>query len=251
MAFDKIVDSVALNSELKTLAGILREKSETTEELDFYAGDFSQTAESIETGADARAEINTLIDESGVLDNTEGTTTEKVRELIYTANLFYLTDRFQFGRNGPFPMESITVNCKNIGSLTKGFYNCNDLKSIYLSNTQNVSSWQNAFEGGEIETIETLDVSGATNNEISNKNWLQTSSLKNIKFVPQSIKKSVTFVNCSLLTIESTQSIAYGLAYVTTVQTLTLPKVFENDFVRLPAELRDLINTKGWTLVFA
>jgi hypothetical protein len=86
----------------------------------------------------------------------------------------------------------------------------------------------------------------------ANSTFKNCVKLRKIRFIGETIHISSAFNDCPLLSAESIQSIAYGLAYVTTAQTLTLNKVFENDFERLPAELRDLItNQKGWTLGFA
>ena len=210
--------------------------------------DENKVLSSVELEVDVKdetlAEIETTIDSSGVLDSTDGTVEEKVEQLIDVAKLFYLTNVVRFGRNGVFPLESITVNCKNLQSLSQAFFNCNGLKNIYLSNTQKVSSWSNCFYGSAaIETIETLDLSSTGNNEINSQNWIKAPNLKNLKIEPQTIKKTVTFWACSLLTAESIQSIIDGLATVETTQTLTL----HADIV-LTDEQKATINAKGWTL---
>lgn len=198
-------------------------------------------------------EIEQLIDESGVLEDTGGSVSEKVEELVKRVSNSYKITSISCEAN-----QNITefeYDCKGILGLTKAFYNCNKLNTIILSNTEKVLGWGGTFAGSHnITTIETLDMSSADKDVIGNRNynWIYAPNLKNLKIVPLTIKNSITFVWCSNLTAESIQSIAYGLAYVTTAQTLTLNKVFEDDFEKLPAELRDLItNQKGWTLGFA
>jgi hypothetical protein len=200
-------------------------------------------------------EIEDLIDNSGVLDSTEGSVTEKLNQIIEYMKTYNQAQNIRFGVKNGATINKVVMNCKNVVSLNNAFYNCGKLKEVYLTNTSKVNNWGGTFAGGSpIHTIETLDMSDADKDIIGNKNyqWINDKVLENLKIVPLTIKNSITFVWCPSLTAESIQSIAYGLAYVTTAQTLTLNKVFENDFERLPAELRDLItNQKGWTLGFA
>lgn len=276
MAFDKVVDSVALDTELKNLADILREKSETTEELDFYAGDFSQTAESIETGAEARAEIETLIDESGVLDSTEGTATEKIEQLIGFAQweevLYEISRNWttQFQSFFAYPEAKIAlklcyekalqlnytfcdsgieridyyINCKNATSMWWTFKGAKNLKFIYGINSAKVKKFQEAFCGcTSLETIQEPLNFQSVAADGTNLTFWECRSLKHIKFVAETIKTDLSFVHSVNLTPESIQSIINGLATVETAQTLTL-----NSAITLTDEQLATINSKGWTL---
>lgn len=62
MAEYKVVDAEKLDAELKSLADKIREKGGTTEELDFYEGDFTNAVGAIESGGGGTEEnVNGLI----------------------------------------------------------------------------------------------------------------------------------------------------------------------------------------------
>lgn len=68
-------------------------------------------------------------------------------------------------------------------------------------------------------------------------------ALKNIEFVPETIKISISFSDSPDLTAESVQSIFDGLATVTSAQTLTL-----NANTKILQSQVDAANAKGWTV---
>ena len=68
-------------------------------------------------------------------------------------------------------------------------------------------------------------------------------SLKEVRFVPNSIKVSIKFANSNLLSTDTIQSIIDGLATVSTAQTLTL----HNKLKILQSQV-DSANAKGWTV---
>jgi hypothetical protein len=87
---------------------------------------------------------------------------------------------------------------------------------------------------GAIDLSECTSVAGAFN---------YCYALEDIEFVIETIKKSMSFSSCSLLTAKSTQSIIDGLATVDTTQTLTL----HNSLKILQSQV-DSANAKGWTV---
>jgi hypothetical protein len=110
-----------------------------------------------------------------------------------------------------------------------------------LTNTGKIAYWNYAFASSNIETIETLDFSSATS--INFQTLGSIPKLKNLKLVPNTLKKSLRLDSSSLLSAESIQSIIDGLATVETAQTLTL-----NKNITLTDEQKATINSKGWTL---
>ena len=130
---------------LVSVADAIRTKGNTTDELEFPNG-FVDGINAIESGGGGTEEIENLIDESGVLDSTEGTVTEKVEQLVgkandikafegvptarvlfkstktfpskVTVNLSYATDVYQafsYWNTGLIPIvEELTVNAPNI-----------------------------------------------------------------------------------------------------------------------------------------
>ena len=165
----------------------------------------------------------------------------------------YLTEQFKtilemksvtFGVNNS-KTKKVVLNCKGLKNLGNAFYNCGSLTEVHLTNTQGVFTWSQTFYDNRIHTIETLDLSNADKDIIGNSNWkwIQTPYLENLKIVPETIHNSITFVWCTKLTAESTQSIFDGLAIVTTAQTLTLPP----NLKILQSQVDDA-NAKGWTV---
>lgn len=236
-------------------------------------------------------EIEQLIDESGVLEDTEGSVSEKVEELIDYANFKNIIQNFINQSNGTGTGKTVYVfknsNVKDVSMfdfsqavrLDSLLQDCQEIEEVEIDASSAV--YMNLMCSGctKLKKVivknmsdECTDVRGVfaycTSLEIVEglldfssiksfwSNWDQLpfrscNLLKEIRVVENCIKVNFN-VTSPLLSAESIQSIAYGLAYVTTAQTLTLNKVFENDFEKLPAELRDLItNQKGWTLGFA
>ena len=236
---------MALTDKLTAIGNAIREKNGTTDLIPL--ADMPQAILDIQSGGgdSGLTEIENIIDESGVLEDTEGSVSEKVNKLLEVTKNFYLAKTVSFGANGAFPTDTIVLDCKNITSLSNAFYNCNGLKYIYLSNTEKVGVIQNAFYQSGILTIETLNMSKFDKDMLKGWNWINTPTLENLKIVPQTIKTSVTFVWCPLLTAESIQSIIDGLATVETAQTLTLHAGVK---AKLTEEQLATITSKNWNL---
>ena len=220
--------------------------------------------------------IEQIIDESGVLDSTEGTATEKVGQLIDRAedeNLWYewmanavrasqVFYNYSFSRLPRLPalkVESllrffayakietidfyIDIASTNIISMSNAFADCPNLASMVGINTLKGDNLSKMFTDCMIlETIqEPFDFSNAT--DLTNI-FYKCYKLKEIRFVKETIKLSLSLTYSSLLSEESIQSIIDGLATVTTAQTLTL-----NSAITITDEQKATINEKGWTLV--
>jgi hypothetical protein len=186
-----------------------------------------------------------------VLDSTEGTATEKVGKVVQLADVLKQSKTIKFYGNKTIERIDVYLPAE-YESLIDAFRGTTNLKFMVGINTSKSTNLGNMFNVSGIEVIqEPFDFSGYSGNANYFTPFLNANALREVRIVPQTMKLS-TRITSSVLSAESIQSIAYGLAYVTTAQTLTLNKVFENDFERLPAELRDLItNQKGWTLGFA
>lgn len=139
--------------------------------------------------------------------------------------------------------EVPVIDCVNFKSLASTFYACTGLKVVTLRNTQNITNFKDFIYNTYIETIGILDFSGVTNASGVADAFRGNSSITNIEFVPETIHFSVS-IGSTKLTAESVQSIAGGLAFVTTAQTLTISKN-----VPVTEEQKATISNKGWTLV--
>ncbi len=221
-------------------------------------------------------ELETLIDESGVLD-TEGTVsvTEKVEQLIDKADVrnaliehlnttTYLgnTSLFQSYSRSYLPqidyskkqymnnyfayaqIESFDyyINSSVATSTSGTFRGMNKLKYMVGVDLANSTNVMNIFSDDIVleEIQKPLTFAKATN--LTNV-FLKCYALKDIKFVKETIKVSISFVQSSLLSAESIQSIIDGLATVTTAQTLTL-----NANAKILQSQVDSANAKGWTI---
>ena len=206
----------------------------------------TEIIEQIRTALDSKAgsnaaEIGALIDQSGVLDSTEGTVEEKVEFLINQAELLKEARAVKF--EGSKNITKAYLDCANLTSLQSAFQSCSKLKEVYVKNTQKINAWTHAFSSQYIVTLETLDFSGTTS--LPN-NWCGSDYLENIKIVPNTLKVSIYF--CSReLTVESIQNIIDGLVDLTgaTAQTLT---IHADSKARITDEQKIAISNKNWNL---
>lgn len=219
-------------------------------------------------------EIEVMIDNSGVLDSTEGTVNEKVEQLIDKAeleNAMYMLsvglERLQINYETDievFPRLNLKkckyfsaqymkklkridyyLNTENLVNSNSVFKGCEALEYIKGINTSKVSGNNSAmnmfYACRSLKTIEEpLDFSLVS---ILNNPFGLCEALENVCFVPESLKCTFTISYSSKLSAESIQSIIDGLATVETAQTLTL-----NSAITLTDEQKATINAKGWTL---
>ena len=116
------------------------------------------------------------------------------------------------------------------------------VEKIKIKNTGKVKDVQLAFYNiTKCQEISLLDFTSVTN---ANQTFKYSDSIKELRFVKNSIHISISFESQHLLSAESVQSIIDGLATVTTAQTIT----FHKD-IALTDEQKQTINEKGWTLV--
>lgn len=152
--------------------------------------------------------------------------------------------------NGVFQdcVNLITVDyldCSETANLQSAFNNCYNLKNIPTLDTTNGTNFSAMFSNCQsIETIKKLDLSKSSGANYQSLMFSNCYNLKNVEFVENSIKYTLSFAESSLLTEESVQSIIDGLATVTTAQTIT----FHKD-IALTDTQKQTINEKGWTLV--
>lgn len=190
-------------------------------------------------------EIMDIIDQSGVLESTDGTATEKVEQLIDKGDRYnWLKDYASgviFYKNSK--VKTISLDCSNFNTFRTFCYECANLESVHLTNTQNVEVWSDSFyKCGKLKTLETLDFSSLTHNiDLKSINLYY---LENLKIVSETLKHSAYF-SSPCLTDESIQSIIDGLATVETAQTLTLNATVK---AKLTQTQLDTITSKNWNL---
>ena len=118
------------------------------------------------------------------------------------------------------------------------------VEKIKIKNTGKANDVQFAFYNiKKCQEISLLDFTSVTN---AKSTFKYSTSIKELRFVKNSIHISISFEDQMLLSTESVQSIIDGLATVTTAQTIT----FHKD-IALTDEQKQTINEKGWTLVQA
>ena len=202
------------------------------------------TMNNLPLGGGGLRQIGEMIDESGVLDGTEGTVEEKVEQVIdkaeYGKSIVDNLSQISFVGNVNMP-ETIEFDCINILYLQQCFYGARGVKTVLLKNTHNVRNMSQVIYNSLIETIGVLDLSSIGNGGLSSP-FSGCPQLANIEFVPNTIHFSVAFTS-EKLTAESKQSIFDGLAPVTTAQTLTLPST-----LKILQSQVDSANEKGWTV---
>lgn len=160
------------------------------------------------------------------------------------------------GQNNPninTTLEHLTINCPNLVTTMTNMLHCDNfcvdhtLKRVTLNvDTQKVTSFGNAFNNLQaLEVIDgyPLDLRSSTNNGM----FIGCISLIDVRFVPNTIPKTISFSKSGKLSDESIQSIIGGLADLTgqTSQTLT----FHADVkAKLTEEQIATITSKNWTL---
>ena len=120
------------------------------------------------------------------------------------------------------------------------FRNTGKLKYVKGVNMSRSTAARFMFTNSAIETIEEpLDFSHVSDPT----NAFACDHLIEVRFVSETIKKTISFNRCAKLSAQSIQSIIDGLATVTTAETLTINKA-----ITLTDEQKATITAKGWTL---
>lgn len=171
-----------------------------------------------------------------------------------------LFNMFNIENNNRIPnttVEHLTINCPAlVANIQQMLYSNaafdDTLKRVTFNvDTENCGNASNAFTGlRALEVIDgkPLDFSSVTS--ASNTNAFPNCvSLKEVRFVPNSIKVSIKLANSSLLSTDTIQSIIDGLADLTggTAQTLTLHATVG---AKLTDTQKATITAKNWTLVY-
>lgn len=146
-------------------------------------------------------------------------------------------------------VKIITEDKESPISFTQAFRECQDLETVDLTEcSRKIGRADYAFYQASKtwSILGALDLSECTDASLLNYGFFM-SSLREVRFVPGTIKVSVRF-NSAYLTDESTESIIDGLADLTggATQTLTLNGVG----AKLTAEQRERITAKNWTLAY-
>lgn len=284
MAEYVVVDKEQLEADLTTVADAIREKSGTTEDLDFPLG-MKEVVESIDTSKEEQ-EKTISITENGTTSVTpdEGKVLSKVTvnvEVQGTSNgetinlLNYATfANGQIFRDATFPENTrldIKLNLvssqnpslgnqfsysRNIERVKLDITNV-ETKSINMGNAfascrslkevEFVGDTKCITNSGSIfyECILLETIHGVLNFSLGINMVRRCERLKNITFAENIIVSSCSFLECGLLSDESIQSIIDGLATVETSQTLTLHADVK---AKLTETQIATITSKNWTL---
>lgn len=171
-----------------------------------------------------------------------------------------LFNMFNVVNNNHIPnttVEHLTINCPAlVANIQQMLYSTtafdDTLKRVTFNvDTENCNNATNAFAGLralEIVDGKPLNCSSATVANRANM-FAFCKALKEVRFVANSIKISISFNNCLSLSTDTIQSIIDGLADLTggTAQTLTLHATVG---AKLTDTQKATITAKNWTLVY-
>lgn len=235
-----VVDEASLVS----VANAIRTKSNTTADLEFPNG-FVDAVNGIESGSGGNNEefemlktafaLGTAFDRNTISFNSEDYQFKTIPRLDFskkTSMVYALSSKY---------IEYIdyyinSSSCLNFNSCCANTTNLKTMVGIDCSSATSIADLLNA---SGIETVqEPFDLSNVTN---TNKAF-QCDKLKDVCFVEECIKVSITFTS-AVLSADSKQSIFDGLATVETAQTLTL----HQNAKTLQSQV-DSANAKGWTV---
>ena len=256
----------------KAIADAIREKSGTTELM--QPADMPQAILNISSGGAELDALEDLIDNSGVLEDTEGSVSEKVEQLIDKAedeklwleitesktfaenffnsavakklpktNFINALSFYQFCVHANIEEIDYYINSCKCTNFNNAFYNCKAtrIKGINLESARTTNCM---FRSASIVTIEEpLNVPNVV--DFGTPFW-QCSTIENLRFVEETIHCSIPFAHSPKLSAESIQSIIDGLAYVETAQNLTL---HTNVVAKLTVEQLTQITDKNWNVL--
>ena len=231
-------------------------------------------AQEIQRLQNAKANIKTAIENKGVTvgNGTIDTYAEKIGQISGGGidYLYYAEDMTDTFNGTSFDIDTIALIFKNTPkTFARTFYGSN-IKTVKITTENNIRSTsfnQIARSNANLEVLDLTDFNSPINNiqyaflgcsnlksiygdldlsECTATNiWLNSATLlKDISFVKASIKISLSFEWCPLLTTDSVESIFNGLALVDTAQTLTL----HNNIKILQSQV-DTATVKGWTVI--
>lgn len=155
----------------------------------------------------------------------------------------YFSDAFK-GTN----ITELNIDLSNAISINGMVGELTTLTKVVITNMSNkVTGMYRAFRDcSNLEYVGLLNVGGCVDKTYGlGDAFYRTSALKEIRFVENCIKVSISFTWPPLLSTDSIQSIIDGLATVETQQTLTL---HSDVFLKLTAEQLATIETKNWTV---
>lgn len=137
------------------------------------------------------------------------------------------------------------IDCSSLFSLAPNIIP-DKMKKITFSPKLKVTRIILGFSGRYLlqTIVGELDFSECESNQQNNP-FYRCTSLKEVRFTPESIKYNLSFTQSSQLSDESIQSILDGLANVSTTQTLALNSEV---YVKLTEEQKQLATDKGWTI---
>ena len=169
-------------------------------------------------------------------------------------NLFQVTDKAYTNTT----VEHLTINCSTLVDSIQQILYCHPTASDYTLkrftlnfDTQKCKNFGNAFtcqRALEVIDGQPLNYSAVTNANYMN-GFFNCGALVEVRIVPNTIKLSISFANCSNLSSDTIQSIIDGLTDLTggTAQTLTLHATVGS---KLTDEQKATITAKNWELVY-
>ena len=252
----KTLDNIA--ETMKTALGVNKDtpirfneitSSEKTEQITENINTQTEVIEQIKVALNGKSgvgvkEIVDIIDQSGVLDSTDGTATEKVEMLTHYVDIFKKAYKLSYYgiksiENIDFYIDFVTFELDFQYSSVKTMVGVDVSKlttcRTMFSNCRNLVSIQRPFD---MSSKSAQHMAGMFSNCFS---------LVDVHFVAETIKESISFAESPLLSAESIQSIIGGLVDLTdeTAQTLTLHADVK---AKLTEGQLATITSKNWNL---
>lgn len=226
-----VVDKASLVS----VADAIREKGNTTDDLEFPNG-FVDGINAIESGGggeEESAKWKDQIQQSLYANNgtgSDGYISVFRNTTIKDVSMFDYSQRksLQIAFSGCSEIENIEIDASSAINIQNMCAECTKLKSVkFTKGTPNLSILPNAFRKCvSLERVETMNFSSVTNfGNSGSYPFSDCSALKDLFVVENSIKVSFAMYHQTELSADSIQSIFGGLNNEVTGQTLTLKLV--------------------------
>lgn len=172
--------------------------------------------------------------------------TEAVKSALQIANIALNATATMFAQNQTIESIDIPLDMSGTGTIQEYFLKTTNLKTMKgIKSTSHIRYFNRAFQGSGVVSIELpFDLSNTVNGYCAS--FLQGAyDLEEIRFVTETINENnMSFSDNKKLSTESLQSIAEGLAFVTTAKT-----VYFSVKTTIPDDVKEIISNKGWTLV--
>lgn len=168
--------------------------------------------------------------------------------LINSENIHSLTSMFE---GCTHLVNADLGNLENAASITKLFYHCYMLEKVSVGEMNAYTNMSELFNDCRL-LREINGVFGSMVCTAYSRTFYYCVSLEEVRFAENCIRAAIDFGHCAKLSKESIYSIAGGLSTEVASNVTFSEYALNNSLTSAElAEIRNIVRTKGWTLIYA